>query len=114
MKSLLIAAALATTVISTPVFADEDDGNQVYTECPASSKDTNHTYWSYCIGLTRGYYHGLVMMVAVNNKHVCAPTVSNAQIFDVMMTYLRTHPQQRSDDMMVIMLHAVQDAWPCA
>jgi hypothetical protein len=78
------------------------DGNALYSACSSPNKD-------YCAG-----YVAAMSDALQREKYVCMPVeVKLAQAVDVVMNYLRDHPEQRNYNAMSLGQAALAPAFPC-
>lgn len=63
------------------------------------------------------YYTGYVSATAHYSNTlgaVCLPsTTRDVQIFDIVHDYVRSHPAKRTDDASILIVNALQEAYPC-
>ena len=105
-----IALALvifAFTVMARPVGAQFYSGNKLHEVC--NSTDETRILAAACVGYVTGAFDFLVW-----RKEACVPnTVSMAHLTDVVMTYLKEHPEKRNLVAAEIVAAVTTNAWPC-
>jgi len=103
---LLVSASVHAQRVSTTT------GNQLLERC--QSTDTFEQ--SFCLGYLEGVtdlnaMHGSVLPV---NQRSCAPeNVTNGQIRDVAVKYLKDHPEERHMLAAILIVKGMAEAFPC-
>ena len=120
MKTILILAAALALMIATP--AAGDSGNEFYASCSGPGASENYCIgyvlgaiegWSAAMGLIREgnpevHLHGIALFA------LCPPDDHNLkQAFDIVVKYLRDHPEHRDRSMALLTRIALSEAWPC-
>jgi hypothetical protein len=85
-----------------------ETGNDLLSEC-----DNTGTDMIFCSGRLNGFMLGLEM--AGQDKQVfCRPPSTNVgQAGDIVMKYVKDHPDRRHADWRILSVLAFNDAWPC-
>ena len=105
-----LAALVVAAGLLWPVSADTqaavsylETGDMLYTDCSTSMGRTA------CISYVMGVTDALSLMGAI-----CTPEHSTArQAIDVVVKYLRAHPEQRPLSAAMQVRRALQEAFPC-
>lgn len=112
LQAARLAAVLAVS-ISHPAVAQGQDstGNSLYADCtngPASAI-------GFCYGRVQGFMLGWEMASGETSANVfCRPAgTTMGQTGDIIVKYLREHPEQRHADWRPLILLALNQAWPC-
>lgn len=82
-------------------------GNELVEFCTAKETSTDKVY---CYGFFRGFisYHKIIQ------PKTCFPVgTSYEQIVKVFLRYADTHPEELHMDSFVLIMFALNDAWPC-
>ncbi|MHA3913877.1 Rap1a/Tai family immunity protein [Halovulum sp. GXIMD14793] len=111
--------------------AEEDiqSGNYMFTACTAERASYAD---GYCLGRTTSLLQGLITDRAIEKMlssggdftgsyreaetafDVCVPTnATQGQITDVMVKFLKDYPEDRHKDYGILILTAMQEAFPC-
>lgn len=112
MRALIIAAALAA---SMPVPARADgypihSGNWLLQRCESD----NLAHQSFCLGYITAAFAGMEVLLQYNNKDFCVPEgVTQGQMEEVVVRYLRRNPKDRHLSAVVLTGLAAMEAWPC-
>ncbi len=105
-----IALALvicAFAVMARPAGAQFYTGNKLHEVCNAT--DETRILAAACVGYVTGAFDFLVW-----RKEACVPnTVSMAHLTDVVITYLKAHPDKRHLVAAEIVAAVTTSAWPC-
>lgn len=101
--------------IASPVYAQgrPDTGNTLLEDC--KSDDLT---WSdgFCSGSIKGVVAGMNFAAAFYSMKLpwCArPTVTNGQIRDVVVAWLRANPKERDLPTAIVIARSMKDAYPC-
>lgn len=91
----------------------DDDGNEFYTSC-ARPNGNGMIMW--CLGYTQAISHSGDVVEALLNKKISCPTgsVTIGQMQDMMVSYLARKPAERSNQMSLVYLATMSEAFPCA
>jgi hypothetical protein len=87
-----------------------ETGNELYTWCTTAASEAHCL--SYILGVsdTISSYQGLKLAKTI----VCAPKgVTGGQIRDVVVNYLKAHPEERHTSASSSILVALSEVWPC-
>lgn len=111
LLSVIILLQLSTNAVSLSP-TDTNSGNAYLPHLKEVLTDrTNADPFS--IGLYLGFTKGLSVANALHV--VCAPpTASNDQVLRVIVHYLESHPERTHEDISVLALAALREAWPCS
>lgn len=106
----VIALALVIGVLAVtarPAGAQFYSGNKLNEVCTAT--DETRILLAACVGYVTGAFDFLVW-----RKGACVPdTVSMAHLTDIVMTYLKEHPEKRELVAAEIVAAVTADTWPC-
>ena len=114
LRALALVGALLWT---SPAFSQNSDtagrtgrgfsvGNKLYSRCSSPNNSLEHVY---CLGYVAGATDSLQM-----DGHICVPdNVTVAQAVDVVMKYLRDHPEDRHFLAPSLADLALRQAFPC-
>lgn len=117
MGRVTCAAALTALLVGVPVRAEAVTGNELYWWCTAPRKGF---CLGYIIGLSEMYT--IVELVMRGQEYRFGPPVepycrpdgtTNQQLADVVIVYLRDHPERRHQPALVLALDALAIAFPC-
>jgi Rap1a immunity proteins len=113
------AAAVLLIAAASPAAA-YDTGNEFYTQC------SNLSYQPYClgfvIGVASGFNTGLQLdpsnpveaQVRKDELGICAPDNAMAgQFLDLVMQFLRDHPERRHWSATILIIGTLRTYWPC-
>jgi len=111
-------AALAIALVAAPpAVADTPDyfstGNGLLQSC---TNESDRFAYPLCLGYISGAVQQLQLLQMLQPKQfACIPTgVTNGQIVDVVVKYLRDHPENRQWSASFFVTNALVTAWPCA
>lgn len=117
MRSLLVWSMIGIALAFAPqqgraeTRADFESGNGMLEFCSIESD------WGQglCMGRIEGLLAGLATSSVIGSPAlVCVPKgVTNKQRLDVVVAYLRDHPDRRQTFWSVLALAALSEAWPC-
>ena len=97
----------AVTAADRPAGAAFYSGAKLHEVCTAT--DSTRILLAACVGYVTGAFDFLVW-----RKGACVPeTVSMAHLTDLVMTYLREHPEKRDLVAAEIVAAVTTDNWPC-
>jgi hypothetical protein len=105
MKRLMVICCMAMLLVTPPAIAMT--GKQLKDNADYGEKDPR----SY----SQGYFLGYVAGVADETTTKSCPPggVAYGQIAEVVRKYLKDHPEELHLDPNVLVLKAIQTAWPC-
>ena len=107
-----MAAVGALLAAPGPAWADYDihTGSWLLQKCQSS----NLAEQSFCLGYISAGFAGMQVLLLVNDTDFCVPDpVTQGQMQDVVVDYLRRHPKDRHKSAVVLIGSAIADAWPC-
>lgn len=111
---LLVGFAILSLAYASPSLAESDlkSGNYMLRACQVNAEVRD---FSLCMGrldgLRAGAFFGEVYGAI---DLICYPTdVTLGQQADVLLAYLRAHPERRDRAWYFLALHALSNAWPC-
>jgi hypothetical protein len=118
MRTATIATALVLALASPA--AAYDTGNEFYTQC------SDLRYQPYRLGFVMGVIAGfnIGVQLALGNPeaaqarkdelNICSPDNATAgQALDMVMQYLRDHPERRDWSATVLIVGTLHTYWPC-
>jgi hypothetical protein len=108
-KFVLSLLALAFTLpANAQVLANSAlDGNQVLTACTSAKTH------DYCIGYVTGVVDG-IFYAEGTKQHICPePGVLTQQVRDVVINYLKAHPEHRHAGAAGLVFNALYEKFPC-
>lgn len=107
-----LSIALISTTAPSLAAGDLNSGNTLYRIC---SRDHAGTVdYGVCIGRLEGFVHGYSVASTAETRLVCTPAGSTTgQYLDIVNAYLSAHPERRQLDWSLLVLHALNEAWPC-
>jgi hypothetical protein len=122
MSKTAYLATIFILTVTTSSFAERYiSGNDLYPLCsatpenvPGEQQANASTQWGFC----RGYVAGVADIlenreVAGYRACVPTPTVEIGQLGDIVTTFLRDHPEERSLTGASIVARALSQAFPC-
>jgi hypothetical protein len=103
----VLPAALLAIALTSPVHADFSDGNELLERCSSEQ--------SFGSGYCAGYAAAIADAARViSGDQVCIPaTATLAQVRDVVIQYLREHPEERHYAAGSLVLRSLLVAFPC-
>ena len=105
MRYAIIVLALLG-VLASPRPASAQTGNELLKICPANDKSSCRMY-------INGWIDGIIVPKSLT-KLICIPDgVTNGQMTDVFVKYLRAHPEKRHKIASILAWEATQKAFPC-
>jgi hypothetical protein len=108
--ALALAAGLALG-LPAPAFPAFSDGNKMLKDCEGQESPFVS---GVCLGQLWGIVDGYELLTVTEKKAFCRPSgVSGTQLKDVVVAYLRSHPDRRHLGAPQLMLLALNEAWPC-
>lgn len=111
MKRIMIAALLMVPVPAMAADTVEDNGNEILEMCT----DSLDFMKGICLGYIRGASSAGDSWMLSMNRHLCRPTgVTVGQIQDVVVRYIRQHPESRHEAAVTLVMKAQDAAWPCS
>lgn len=94
-----------------------DSGNDLLAACQS---DRDVFLLARCDGFIEGVVRGYEVatndnpsVLAGDNARLCASGVTKGQVKDVVLNFLRSHPEVRHESSAVLTVRAVLDAWAC-
>jgi hypothetical protein len=115
MRILTLMALLATPSIQEHV-PDVKDGNGLLQLCAADNQGEALLCTGYIGGVVDGFrvYPPGDNCKSVAASFYCVPeSVTQGQIKDVIVDYLKNHPATRHDPSLGLIVSALKAAWPC-
>ena len=110
---LIIACGFLT--MGTPALADFQTGNTLLEKCTTDKNQA--TYYqdnAFCVGYSVAAFDMFdTWQLVTNTKRCVNDGMTQGQIKDVLVSYLRTHPGERHEAASVIALVAFKDAFGC-
>lgn len=117
MKRLLIASViLGSQALPSVAHSTFTSGNELYEQCTVE-KGTNlyFTKMAECRGYVMGFVDLMEDMQTVNKMSSCLPVGATAgQIVDVVVKYLREHPELRALPGSTMVFLSLKSAFGCA
>ena len=112
IKYLLAAALLLAPVSATARDVSSNDGNELLGYCT----DEGYYTQGVCMGIIMGTSNTLDHWVAANEASpYCRPDgVTWGQIQEVVVRYLKRHPETRHESYPLLIAKAQRATWPCA
>lgn len=113
-RAVHYAASIAlAAAIPSAARADDYTGNKILSDC-----DTNSGAWSAgaCFGRIVAVLNTFDLITETSGKSpiICArPNVTNGQMVDIVVAWLKRHPEKRDLDYTVVTIAAAVDAFPC-
>lgn len=102
----MIGLLMFTTIAGTG--GSFETGNTLYSKC------TDPAWTLACTAFIAGVMDTLTLEASVGKQIVCADnTVTEGQAKDVVVNYLRDHPESRNLTGALIATVAMKQAWPC-
>ncbi|MDX1922445.1 MAG: Rap1a/Tai family immunity protein [Alphaproteobacteria bacterium] len=125
--SVLFVAFIA--ISSLPNHASADDGptgNKYFSTCENSRGAEKDACMVFLGGYIQGFYIGKAISLSIASDENVGDTWSTSdpppcpphdtktqQAYDVLMNYLRAHPESRQADLSTLTWIALSQAWPC-
>jgi hypothetical protein len=108
MTKLALGVVMALLTLTGEARAAFMDGNALYADCTSN----NYVERGKCLGYVEGVVDNLEEIRSARNVPVCVPngTVGH-QVVDVVVNYLRDHPEGRSYAASSLVVFAVLKAW---
>lgn len=118
MKIIMgVAAAVAlAAVMPQQAKANFYSGNEVYSNCLAlRSDDTYYQKYAMCMAYVSGAYDAIELARDINSAPRCGPDgLTVGQLKDVVVKYMREHPENRNYSAASLVLLSMVDAWGCS
>jgi hypothetical protein len=110
-----VVLALASTVSPMPARAGFKTGNDLLRECEAGEgRGSSMLMWGTCAGYVIGAADAIGFWTAVENGESCIPASSQAgQLKDIVVKYLRDHPETRHFEAYALVYVALGQAFNC-
>jgi hypothetical protein len=109
-------SVLLLAAVPSPAWA-ATSGNDLYEKCnPVSRNDSSLIAIGYCLGFIEATVSvGEVLLVAADARiKVCRPPSANVgQAAELVVKYLKDNPAERPRPAAVLVVKALQQAWPC-
>jgi Rap1a immunity proteins len=110
-RALIVAAFLAVASHHAHAGYGYENGNNLLMLC---TDGTNLFSQGMCLGYFQGVIDEVITVQAANNSGPCVPTdVTGRQLVDVVLKYLREHPETRNQSAALLATLATIEAWPC-
>ena len=110
MTKLALGVVIALAVLVGEARASFMDGNGLYKACASDS----YSEQDICLGYIEGATDYLEWTRSDRNEKQCVPAdVVLQQIEDVVMVYLRDHPDFRTSLAAALVATAITQAWNC-
>ena len=110
MTKLALGVVIALAVLTGEARASFMDGNGLYKACSSNSSAEQDI----CLGYIEGATDYLEWTRSDRNEKQCVPAqVVLQQIEDVVMVYLRDHPDYRTNLAAALVATAITQAWNC-
>ena len=117
LKTIAILLTLSTTWLPAPASAEWKDGNVLLDHCSKEKDDpVYYINESACLMYILGVYDGLEMDNAIHKtkKYYCVPeNVQARQIREIVVAYLKKHPENRQWPAAGLITIALKEAFPC-
>lgn len=113
MFKLVVAVAvsvLATIVTSQPAAAAFNTGNEVLQKCDEGA-DTQDI--AYCLGYIAGAVDQIALWTNYGGKNCIPSNATLGQMRDVIVKYLKDHPQDRHRSAPLLSYMALGEAYSC-
>jgi len=92
--------------------AEGRSGIDLYKMCVIGA---THAHDLFCLGYVGGFRDALDVRDDTTSPVICIPqSIKVGQIKDVVSGYLRRRPEIRDQDVSIVMILALRDAFPCA
>jgi hypothetical protein len=100
IRALRYVLAIAMIFVAPPALAMS--GNDLLAVCQSGGGEA----WGYCIGYVTG--------ITETSSSICVPPETiRAQGRDIVLQYLKNHPETRQLKAADLVLNALKAAWPC-
>lgn len=112
---LLILMPASVDSGSAPNDADPEHGNGLLEACTAQ----DGPYFTLCLGYIEGFTDGANLSPnsscpAARGTQWCPPEKATLrQTVNIIVKYLRDHPETRQERSITLMASAMREAWPC-
>lgn len=111
LRSLSASLGLALISFSTPAYANIKSGNDLLRLC---EDVRSHVSWGLCYGYLDGIIDRSYLAESMNpgSQLLCLPdNGTNEQIFDVVIAYLKKHPDKRHFGAGALVVTALREAF---
>jgi hypothetical protein len=110
LKALVVAGGLLWPACAFSQAQDSGSfvsGNDLYEKCNSESGTVSH-------GICGGYITGIADLLN-NAGKLCIPhqMVTVRQLLDIVVKYLREHPEERNISASLLVVLALHDSFPC-
>jgi Ssp1 endopeptidase immunity protein Rap1a len=99
-------------VILTMLVVAQGDGNKLLAICEGDNDKERGVCMVYIEGVTDEWR--FVNYLTEPDKPVCAADAVGKQLRDVVVNYLKAHPENRNDPAAALITDAITDAWHCS
>ncbi len=118
MKKLMLLVALTVAIQVSPAEAVWKKGNLLVDECLSESDFNEIMCYGYVIGIADMVREMAQMAESkrVWRPDVCFPditSISAAQIKRVVVKYLKEHPEETHNKAVILVIGALEEAFPC-
>jgi len=101
-----------------PTFAG---GNDILNQCTAAQRalngdeDVNYSDAMFCVGLVQGVTSTLILTQLTGHALTCIPEdgIRTEQVVRIFIKYLSANPEQLHHNETYLVVHALQEAFPC-
>jgi hypothetical protein len=92
-----------------------DSGNGFLSACDSSDTSGNPLQKGLCLGYVSGVTDGISLAEKLTHKpSSCLPaTVTNGQVLDIVVTFVRDHPELRHWQTRWLIQRSLLEAFPC-
>lgn len=113
MLRVLTIAMLIAIGAAAPARAQYFDGNTLHFRCQ-QERETAMVRWTDCLGYVSGVADVMSGRNAINGVQACIPRgTSRNQLKDVVVDWLRRHPEHRHHNAGGLVAAALAEAYPC-
>lgn len=114
-RALCVILMLLGAISPTPAVAGFKTGNDLLRECEAGDgPKPSMLMWGTCAGYVIGAADAIGFWTAVEDGQSCIPTSSQAgQLRDIVVKYLRDHPETRHFEAYALIHVALGQAFSC-
>lgn len=107
MRDLIEASALGMVLALLSAPAEAVTGNSLFDACERSAE-------GFCAGYILGVVDRIEDQALIEPRHICFPPgATTRQLIDVVMNYLRKHPEKRHFKASQQVWLALDEVWVC-
>jgi hypothetical protein len=116
MRRLLHATAVYAALLASETHAELLSGNQLYSICRNGLVGDDFCV-GYIVGASEAWWKAKATLATTLGAGFglawCREEATNGQVTDVVVAFLRDHPELRDQPALDLVIEALSDAFPC-